>query len=185
MLKNAECASIIQVIGGGSGPSFDLSSVRYGKVIILADADVDGAHIRTLLLTLFHKYLRPLLEDGRVYAAVPPLHRIEVMGSGKKAAEVIYTYSDAEMKSTLASLEKQGKRWKEPVPRNKGLGEMDALQLRETTMDAAKRTLRKITVPDADHARTVFDLLMGNEVAPRKEFIVDGAANIDRARIDA
>jgi len=185
MLKNTECASIIQVIGGGSGPSFDLSAVRYGKVIVLADADVDGAHIRTLLLTLFHKYLRPLLEDGRVYAAVPPLHRIEVVGSGKKPGDVIYTYSDTEMKKTLADLEKDGRRWKEPIQRYKGLGEMDALQLRETTMDPTKRTLRKINVPDADEARGVFELLMGNEVAPRKEFIIDGAAELDRARIDA
>ena len=185
MLKNAECASIIQVIGGGSGPSFDLDAVRYGKIIVLADADVDGAHIRTLLLTLFHKYLRPLLEAGRVYAAVPPLHRIEVVGSGKKPSEVIYTYSDTEMKNTLADLEKQGRRWKEPVQRYKGLGEMDALQLRETTMDPTKRTLRKITVPDAEHAKSIFDLLMGSDVAPRKEFIVEGASALDRDRIDA
>ena len=185
MLKNAECASIIQVIGGGSGPSFELDAVRYGKIIVLADADVDGAHIRTLLLTLFHKYLRPLLEDGRVYAAVPPLHRIEVIGSGKKSSDIIYTYSDTEMKTTLAELQKQGRRWKEPIQRYKGLGEMDALQLRETTMDPDKRMLRKITVPDADKARNVFELLMGSDVAPRKEFIVDGATQLDRTRIDA
>lgn len=185
MLKNSECASIIQVIGGGSGPSFDLEAARYGKVIILADADVDGAHIRTLLLTLFHRYLNPLLEAGRVFAAVPPLHRIEVIGSGKKTGEVIYTYSDDEMRKTVADLEKQGRRWKEPIQRYKGLGEMDASQLRETTMDPTKRTLRRITMADVNSAKSVFELLMGNEVAPRKEFIVEGAAALDRTRIDA
>jgi len=185
MLKNSECASIIQVIGGGSGPSFDLDSARYGKIIILADADVDGAHIRTLLLTLFHRYLNPLLESGRVFAAVPPLHRIEVVGSGKKAGEVIYTYSDEQMRKTVADLEKQGRRWKEPIQRYKGLGEMDASQLRETTMDPTKRTLRRITMQDVVAAKSVFELLMGNEVAPRKEFIVEGAAALDRTRIDA
>ncbi len=185
MLKNSECASIIQVIGGGSGRTFDLEQVRYGKIIILADADVDGAHIRTLLLTLFHRYLHPLLANGMVYAAVPPLHRIEVVGSGKKAGEVIYTYSDAEMKQTLADLTKAGRRWKEPVQRYKGLGEMDASQLRETTMDVDKRALRRVTLGDAAGAEAVFDLLMGSEVAPRKEFIVEGAAQLDRSRIDA
>ncbi len=185
MLKNSECASIIQVIGAGSGRSFELDQVRYGKIIILADADVDGAHIRTLLLTLFHRYLHPMLAAGMVYAAVPPLHRIEVVGSGKKPGEVIYTYSDAEMKATLADLTKQGRRWKEPVQRYKGLGEMDASQLRETTMDVDKRSLRRVTLGDAAGAEAVFDLLMGSEVAPRKEFIVEGAANLDRSRIDA
>lgn len=184
MLKNQECASIIQVIGAGSGRSFDLSSVRYNKIIILADADVDGAHIRTLLLTLFHRYLTPLLEEGRIYAAVPPLHRIEVVGSGKKSGEVIYTYSDDEMRKTLSDLEKAGRRWKEPVQRYKGLGEMDAVQLRETTMDPTKRSLRRIRVADAQSASGVFDLLMGNEVAPRKDFIIEGAARLDRSKID-
>ena len=98
MLGNAECAAIIQVIGAGSGRTFDLESARYGKVIIMTDADVDGAHIRTLLLTLFFRYMRPLVEAGRVYAAVPPLHRIEVINPGSKANEVIYTYSEAEMR---------------------------------------------------------------------------------------
>ena len=185
MLKNTECASILQVIGAGSGRSFELDSVRYNKIIILADADVDGAHIRTLLLTLFHRYLPDLLANGRVYAAVPPLHRIEVVGSGKKGGEVIYTYSDAEMKSTLEDLTKAGRRWKEPVQRYKGLGEMDAVQLRETTMDPTKRTLRRITVEDAAAGDAVFELLMGNDVAPRKEFIIEGAAQLDRSRIDA
>ena len=184
MLKNNECASILQVIGAGSGRSFDMESVRYNKIIILADADVDGAHIRTLLLTLFQRYLTPLLEAGRIYAAVPPLHRIEVVGASKKPGEVIYTYSDAEMAATCKELTKQGRRWKEPIQRYKGLGEMDAVQLRETTMDPEKRTLRRITVSDAKSAENVFELLMGSEVAPRKDFIIDGAAKLDRTKID-
>ena len=185
MLKNTECASIIQVIGAGSGRSFDLDQARYGRVILMSDADVDGAHIRTLLLTLIHRYLSPLLEAGRVFAAMPPLHRIDVLGSGGKAGEVRYTYTDAEMKATLKDLEKKGRRWKDPIQRYKGLGEMDASQLRDTTMAIGSRQLRRITVKDAESAAGVFDLLMGSEVAPRKEFIVAGAASLNRERIDA
>ena len=185
MLKNAECASIIQVIGAGSGRSFDIEQARYGKVILMSDADVDGAHIRCLLLTLIHAYLKPLLDAGRVFAAVPPLHRVEIVTPGGKANEVTYTYSDAEMKALLRDADKRGRRVKEPVQRYKGLGEMDASQLRETTMDPAHRTLRRITMKDAESARQVFDLLMGNEVAPRKEFIIAGASALDRERIDA
>ena len=185
MLKNNECASIIQVIGAGSGRSFDLEQARYGKVILMSDADVDGAHIRCLLLTLINRYLHPLLADGRVYAAVPPLHRIEILNAGSKANEVIYTYSDADMKQALAEANKRGKKVKDPIQRYKGLGEMDAGQLRETTMDPAHRTLRRITMQDVEGASAIFDLLMGGEVAPRKEFIVAGAAGLDRGRIDA
>ncbi|MBI1351490.1 MAG: DNA gyrase subunit B [Actinomycetales bacterium] len=185
MLKNAECAAIIQVIGAGSGRTFDLDQARYGKVILMSDADVDGAHIRCLLLTLIHRYMRPLLDAGRVFAAVPPLHRIEIINPGSKANDVIYTYSDAEMRSVLADAEKRGRRVKDPVQRYKGLGEMDASQLRETTMDPAHRTLRRITMSDVEDAACVFDLLMGSDVAPRKDFIVEGAASLDRERIDA
>ena len=181
MLENNECASIIQVIGAGSGKSFDINDARYGRVILMSDADVDGAHIRCLLLTLFNSYMRPLVEAGRVFAAIPPLHRIDVVG-GKKG-EVHYTYSDDEMKKVIASLKKDGKRWKEPIQRYKGLGEMDADQLRETTMDPEKRTLRRITMKDVTKAEAMFELLMGNEVAPRKDFI--STADIDRERIDA
>jgi DNA gyrase subunit B len=181
MLENNECASIIQVIGAGSGKSFDINDARYGRVILMSDADVDGAHIRCLLLTLFNSYMRPLVEAGRVFAAIPPLHRIDVVG-GKKG-EVHYTYSDDEMKKVIASLKKDGKRWKEPIQRYKGLGEMDADQLRETTMDPEKRTLRRITMKDVTKAEAMFELLMGNEVAPRKDFI--SSADIDRERIDA
>ena len=181
MLENTECASIIQVIGAGSGKSFSLDDARYGRIILMSDADVDGAHIRCLLLTLLCRYMRPLIEDGRVFAAIPPLHRIDVVGG--KRGEDHYTYSDDEMKRTLADLTKNGKRWKEPVQRYKGLGEMDADQLRETTMDPDKRTLRRITMNDATAAEAMFELLMGNDVAPRKEFIA--TAEIDRDRIDA
>ncbi len=185
MLKNAECASIIQVIGAGSGRSFDLDQARYGKVILMSDADVDGAHIRCLLLTLIHRYLRPLLDEGRVFAAVPPLHRLEVINPGSTPNDVVYTYSDAEMHAVLKDAEKRGRRVKEPVQRYKGLGEMDASQLRETTMDPAHRTLRRMTMNDAEAAGQVFDLLMGSDVAPRKDFIVEGASSLDRDRIDA
>ena len=185
MLKNAECASIIQVIGAGSGRSFDLDQARYGKVILMSDADVDGAHIRCLLLTLIHRYLQPLLDAGRVFAAVPPLHRLEVINPGSAPNDIVYTYSDAEMHAVLKDAEKRGRRVKDPIQRYKGLGEMDAAQLRETTMDPAHRTLRRITMSDAAAAEQVFDLLMGSDVAPRKDFIVDGAAALDRDRIDA
>jgi DNA gyrase subunit B len=186
MLSNAECASIIQVIGAGSGPTFDLSQARYGKVIIMSDADVDGAHIRTLLLTLFFRYMRPMIEAGRVYAAVPPLHRVIVMNPGSKPNETIYTYSEKELDVVLAGLKRSNKKYQDPIQRYKGLGEMDADQLSETTMDRRYRTLRRVTVNDAEaaeEASRVFELLMGNEVAPRKEFIIAGEG-LNRSRID-
>ncbi|MEN9731952.1 MAG: hypothetical protein RL488_1262 [Actinomycetota bacterium] len=185
MLSNAECASIIQVIGAGSGRSFDLDSARYGKVILMSDADVDGAHIRTLLLTLFFRYMRPLVEAGRVFAAVPPLHRVMVINHGSKPNEAIYTYSQAELEQLLAKLKAEGKRYQEPIQRYKGLGEMDADQLSETTMDRQHRVLRRVTVEDAEAVEKVFELLMGNEVAPRREFIIDSADDFDTERIDA
>ena len=184
MLSNAECGAIIKVIGAGSGRDFELSAARYGKVIIMSDADVDGAHIRTLLLTLFFRYMRPMIEQGRVFAAVPPLHRVVVMNPGSKPNETIYTYSDEELNRLLASLRKAGRKWQEPVQRYKGLGEMDADQLAETTMDRAHRLLRRVRLEDAHAASQVFELLMGNEVAPRRDFIVDGADRLSRERID-
>ena len=183
MLKNAECASILQVIGGGTGRSFDLDQVRYGKIILMTDADVDGAHIRCLLLTLIHRYMSPLLDAGRVFAAVPPLHRLEIVRPGAKN-EVRYTYSDEEMKRLVADLQKKGVRVKDPIQRYKGLGEMDSRQLRETTMDPAKRQLRRVTVSDASASNDVFGLLMGNEVAPRRGFIVEGSQALDREMLD-
>ncbi|MEU3017544.1 MULTISPECIES: DNA topoisomerase IV subunit B [unclassified Nocardiopsis] len=190
MLKNAECAAILQVIGAGSGRTFDLDAARYGRVILMADADVDGAHIRCLLLTLIYRYMRPMLEAGRVYAAVPPLHRIELTNVRRKRGakpedRYVYTYSDAELRRTLLDLEKRKISWKEPVQRYKGLGEMDADQLAETTMDPRHRTLRRIRVEQAEEAAAVFNLLMGNEVAPRRKFIQEGAQELDLERIDA
>ena len=187
MLRNAEGSAIIQVVGAGSGRTFDIESARYGKVILMTDADVDGAHIRTLLLTLFFRYMRPMIEAGRVFAAVPPLHRIEVSGSGRRKKEVIYTYSDDELVRTLRRLERQGRGFKEPQ-RYKGLGEMDAHQLAETTMEPEHRTLRRITLGDEaelTEAENVFELLMGSAVEPRRDFIIAGAADVDRERIDA
>ncbi len=183
MLSNAECASIIQVVGAGSGRTFELDQARYGKIIIMSDADVDGAHIRTLLLTLFFRYMRPMVEAGRVFAAVPPLHRVVVINRGKPN-DTLYTYSEQELQGVLKRLEKAGKRYQEPIQRYKGLGEMDADQLAETTMDRAHRTLRRVNVVDAEQAARVFELLMGNDVAPRKEFILAGEG-LDRDRIDA
>lgn len=189
MLKNAECAAIIQVIGAGSGRTFDLEAARYGKIVLMTDADVDGAHIRTLLLTLMFRYMRPLVEDGRVYAAVPPLHRIEVIGAGSRKNEYVYTYSEAELRATLKKLDRSGRRYKDDIQRYKGLGEMDADQLAETTMDPRRRTLRRVRVGEAAEAAAqvekVFELLMGSDVAPRKDFIVANAHALDQSRIDA
>jgi DNA gyrase subunit B len=185
MLKNTECASIIQVVGAGTGRTFDLEAARYGRIIFMADADSDGAHIRCLLTTLFFKYMPELIEQGRVFSAVPPLHRIELSNPKKGMDKYLYTYSDAELQRKLAELAKKGVRWKDPVQRYKGLGEMDADQLAETTMDPRHRTLRRITVDDADVAASVFELLMGSDVAPRKEFIVQGAYDVDAEALDA
>ncbi len=185
MLKNAECASIIQVVGAGSGRTFDLDAVRYGRIIFMADADSDGAHIRCLLATLFFRYMPGLIQDGRVFSAVPPLHRIELANPKKGMDKYVYTYSDDELQRRLAELAKKGIRWRDPVQRYKGLGEMDADQLAETTMDPRHRTLRRITVDDAEGAAEVFELLMGSDVAPRKEFIVQGAYDVDVETLDA
>ncbi|BBB00708.1 putative DNA topoisomerase IV subunit B [Actinacidiphila reveromycinica] len=184
MLKNAECGAIIQVIGAGSGRTFDIDQARYGKVIFLADADVDGAHIRCLLLTLFQRYMRAMVEEGRVFSAVPPLHRIELVQPRKGQDKYLYTYSDAELRQTLQDLNRRNVRYKDSIQRYKGLGEMDANQLAETTMDPRHRTLRRINISDLEAAEQAFDLLMGNEVAPRKEFISSSASTLDRARID-
>ena len=184
MLKNAECAAIIQVVGAGSGRTFDLDAARYNKVIFMADADSDGAHIRTLLATLFFKYMRPLVEAGRVYTAVPPLHRFELTSPRKGQEKYIYTYNEAEYRRKLAELTKKGQAFKEPQ-RYKGLGEMDAHELAETTMNPRQRTLRRITVDDTLTAEGTFEKLMGNDVAPRREFIIEGAYALDAERIDA
>jgi DNA gyrase subunit B len=145
---------------------------------------VDGAHIRCLLLTLVYRYLRPMIEAGRVFAAVPPLHRIELTNPRKGQDRFVYTYSDNEMRRTLLEYERKGVRWKDPIQRYKGLGEMDADQLAETTMDPRHRTLRRINLGEGEQAEQSFELLMGPDVAPRKEFIVGSAGRLDRSRID-
>lgn len=182
MLSNKECAAIIQVVGAGSGASFELEQARYNKIIMMTDADVDGAHIRTLLLTLFYRYMRPLVEAGHVYAAVPPLHRIALTGARK--GEYIYTYSDDELAGKLAQLDRDHISYADDIQRYKGLGEMDANQLADTTMDPRSRLLRRIRMEDAEQANEIFSLLMGDEVPPRRQFIVDNADDFDRSKID-
>lgn len=182
MLSNKECAAIIQVVGAGSGASFDIEQARYNKIIMMTDADVDGAHIRILLLTLFYRYMRPLIEYGHVYAAVPPLHRIALTGAHK--GEFIYTYSDDELAGKLAELDRKHIGYNEDIQRYKGLGEMDADQLADTTMDPRTRMLRRIRMEDAEQASHIFSLLMGDDVPPRKAFIVENADDFDRSKID-
>lgn len=182
MLSNKECAAIIQVVGAGSGASFDIEQARYNKIIMMTDADVDGAHIRILLLTLFYRYMRPLIEHGHVYAAVPPLHRIALTGAHK--GEYIYTYSDDELAGKLSELERKHIAYNDDIQRYKGLGEMDTDQLADTTMDPRTRMLRRIRMEDAEQANEIFSLLMGDDVPPRKAFIVENADDFDRSKID-
>ncbi|SCF01925.1 DNA gyrase subunit B [Micromonospora haikouensis] len=182
VLDNAECAAIVQVLGAGSGRTFDLSSMRYGRVLIMADADVDGAHIRTLLITLFARYMRPLIEAGRLYAAMPPLHKITTKG---RNPQTTYTYTQAEMEATVRKLEKAGKQIVTPIPRFKGLGEMDADELWDTTMNPATRAVRRITLDDVDAAERILELLMGEKVEPRRNWLIESADRVDRDAIDA
>ena len=171
MLANEEIKALISAIGTGIGDQFDLSRLRYGKIIILADADVDGNHIRTLLLTFFFRHMTPLIENGHVYIAQPPLYRIEV----KKTKEVFYAYSDAERDEIFAKLRKRGIEPSDErqvvTQRYKGLGEMNPEQLWETTLDPARRILLQVTIEDAAEADRVFDMLMGAAVEPRRRFI--------------
>jgi len=182
VLDNAECSAIVQVLGAGSGRTFDLSSLRYGRILIMADADVDGSHIRTLLITLFARYMRPAIAAGRLYAAMPPLHKIVTKG---RSPETIYTYTQQEMESTVARLEKRGRQVVKPIPRFKGLGEMDADELWDTTMNPATRSVRRITLDDVDRAEATLDLLMGEKVEPRRNWLIESAGRIDREAIDA
>ncbi|MGI8535157.1 MAG: DNA gyrase/topoisomerase IV subunit B [Mycobacteriales bacterium] len=180
MLSNAECAAIIQVVGAGTGRTFDLEQMRYGKIVLTTDADVDGAHIRCLLITLFARYMRPVIESGRLYAAVPPLHRIEVAG----AKEPIYTYSEKQMQGELRKIAARGAKVKGQIQRYKGLGEMNPDQLAETTMHPASRILRRINPGEVNAAERVLELLMGNDVAPRRDFIVSSASRVNRELLD-
>ena len=171
---NDKLMPVVTALGTGIGSEFDLSKLRYGKVIIMADADVDGSHIRTLLLTFFFRFMRPLIEEGNVYIAQPPLFKV---AKGKK---VYYAFSDEERDRYIAELTENG--GKAEVQRYKGLGEMDPEQLWETTMDPATRTMIRVTMQDAVKADEVFTILMGDKVAPRKEFIEQNAkyvSNLD------
>ena len=171
MDANKEIQDMITAFGCGIGESFDISKRRYDKIVIMTDGDVDGAHIRTLLLTFLFKHLRPLVEAGHVYAAMPPLYKVT------KGKDSVYLLDDSE----LADYKKQYPNAQLTVSRFKGLGEMDAEQLAETTMDRTKRRLKQITIDDAAKAALVFEKLMGNSVAPRREFIEQNAyrANLD------
>ncbi|WP_208415760.1 DNA gyrase/topoisomerase IV subunit B [Saccharomonospora amisosensis] len=180
-LKNAEIASIVQVLGAGTGRTFDVSTMRYGRVILMADADVDGSHIRTLLITLFARYMRPVIEEGRLYAAMPPLHKIVTKGRNQQTH---YTFTEREMEAKVSELEKAGKQVVKPVPRFKGLGEMDADELWETTMNPATRAVRRITLDDVDAAEAALELLMGEKVEPRRNWLVASAERVDQAAID-
>ncbi len=181
VLDNAECSAIVQVLGAGSGRTFDIGSMRYGRVMLMADADVDGSHIRTLLITLFAKYMRPVIEDGRLFAAMPPLHKLTTKG---RNSETFFTYTQQEMEATLGRLQRDGKSLA-PVSRFKGLGEMDADELWDTTMNPATRTVRRITLDDAERAEATLELLMGERVEPRKNWLIEAAGRIDQETIDA
>ncbi len=166
---NDKLYPMIVALGAGIGSEFDLSKLRYHKIIIMADADVDGAHIRTLLLTFFFRYMRPLIENGYVYSAVPPLFKLT------RGKTVRVAYSDEERDAISAELRGDNPNAKVEINRFKGLGEMDAHELWETTMDPEKRTLRRITLDDAIAADQIFSVLMGEEVEPRKQWIEQNA----------
>jgi DNA gyrase subunit B len=182
VLDNQECSAIVQVLGAGSGRTFDMAAMRYGRVMIMADADVDGSHIRTLLITLFAKYMRPVIEQGRLFAAMPPLHKVVTKG---RNGDTVFTYTQQEMESTVARIERSGKSVQRPVPRFKGLGEMDADELWDTTMNPATRTVRRITLNDVERAEATLELLMGERVEPRKNWLIESSGRIDQETIDA
>ena len=169
--NNDKLQPVILAVGAGIGADFDITKIRYGKVIIMADADVDGAHIRTLLLTFFFRYMRPLIENGNVYLAQPPLFKLS-----KKGMKDIYCYTDEELEEKYKELEEKGiSRDSISIQRYKGLGEMNPEQLWDTTMNPETRILIKVTMDDAIKADQIFTILMGDEVAPRRKFIEENA----------
>ena len=172
---NEKLSPVITAIGAGIGSDFDINKIRYGKIIMMADADVDGAHIRTLLLTFFFRYMRPLIEEGHVFAAQPPLYKI----SKKGLKEDIYCYSDEELKTNLEKVGAEGA----TIQRYKGLGEMNPEQLWETTMNPENRTLVKIDIEDAARADAIFTVLMGDEVEPRRNYIQSHAHEVENLDI--
>ena len=164
VLDNAEATALFTAIGAGSGSDFDLESRRYDRLVLLADADVDGSHIRCLVLTLIYHYMFPLLENGHIYAAQPPTHAL-VIGQDKE-----FVYSEEELLRRSAELDEKGRRYR--ITRFKGLGEMDDDELLETTLNPETRVLRRITVDDAKKAQKAFEVMMGAPVEPRKDFII-------------
>ena len=175
-LGNEEIRTIITAFGTGIGEDFNLEKLRYDKIIIMTDADVDGSHIRVLLLTLFYRFFKPIVEAGHVYAAQPPLFRI-MHGKTRK-----YVLTEEEKDEYLNTLP-ENVRNRAEIARMKGLGEMDASELNETTMDIEKRTLRKITVDDCVAADAIFEKLMGDEVEPRRAFIEENAKFVENLDI--
>jgi DNA gyrase subunit B len=166
ILKNSEIRNMIVALGTGIGEDFDINKARYHKVVIMTDADVDGSHIRTLLLTFFYRYMKPLLDVGYIYIAQPPLYQI------KKGKQIAYAYSDEELNRMVREMAKPA------IQRYKGLGEMNPDQLWETTMNPEKRTMRKVTLEDAVEADRIFTILMGDQVEPRREFIETHAKDV-------
>jgi DNA gyrase subunit B len=179
VVENAEAQALFAAVGAGQGADFKIENARYGRIIILCDADVDGSHIRCLLLTLIHLYMRPLLEEGRVYAAQPPLYTVKV---GDK---VIHAFSEQQKLDLTDELTK-GNRKAENLQwvRFKGLGEMDVEELAVTCLDKGTRILRRITMEDAAAAADLFDTLMGNDVGRRRQYLLDHSDLVDRESLD-
>ena len=172
--NNDKLQPVILAVGAGIGADFDITKIRYGKVIIMADADVDGAHIRTLLLTFFFRYMRPLVENGNVFLAQPPLYKLS-----KKGMQDIYCYTDNDLAERYKELEEKGiARDQLGLQRYKGLGEMNPEQLWETTMNPKNRILVQVTMEDAMKADETITLLMGDEVTPRRDFIIENARDV-------
>ena len=175
ILNSDTIRSMVTAFGAGIGKDFDISKIRYNRIIIMTDADVDGAHIRTLLLTFFYRYMRELIDGGHVYIAQPPLYKVA------KSKKEYYAYSDQELDNILTEI--GGKDNSTNIQRYKGLGEMNATQLWETTMDPEQRILLKATVEDAMAADEIFTILMGEKVEPRREFIQDNAKQVSNLDI--